>query len=147
VTFTKVLTTYQSRIHLLHHSPLSSFLHSWDSFNRPHFSIFIHEYIIFLPHSPSHTLSFCPSPSHWHHPQLLRGQTSSETCLWSSTWGQTSQYHLRGRLECIGRLLATQPWGREVRLLVCGKPGPLRARARLQPKPAGTFSSLVYWKN
>jgi hypothetical protein len=28
------------------------------SFNRSHFSIFIHEYVIFLPHSPSYTPPF-----------------------------------------------------------------------------------------
>jgi hypothetical protein len=32
-------------------------LHFWYSFNRSHFSIFIHKYIIFLPHSLSYTLS------------------------------------------------------------------------------------------
>jgi hypothetical protein len=31
----------------LHHSPLSPSPHSWNSFNISHFSIFIHEYIIF----------------------------------------------------------------------------------------------------
>jgi hypothetical protein len=30
--------------------------HSWNRFNRSHFSIFINEYIIFLLHSPSSTL-------------------------------------------------------------------------------------------
>jgi hypothetical protein len=34
--------------------------HSWNSFNRPHFSIYIHVYIVFEPYSPSYTLS--PSP-------------------------------------------------------------------------------------
>jgi hypothetical protein len=50
VTFTKVFAIYHSWIH-----PLSSFsfsLPSWNSFNRSHFSIFIHEYIIFPPYSP-----------------------------------------------------------------------------------------------
>jgi hypothetical protein len=32
--------------------------HSWSSFNMSHFSIFIHEYIIFPLHSLSYTLSF-----------------------------------------------------------------------------------------
>jgi hypothetical protein len=49
-------------------SSLSLSPHSWNGFNRPHFSIFIHEYIIFSPHSPSHTLSLYPSPSHWYQP-------------------------------------------------------------------------------
>jgi hypothetical protein len=35
------------------------------SFNRSHFSIFIHEYIIFPPYLSSFTLSLCPLPSHW----------------------------------------------------------------------------------
>jgi hypothetical protein len=49
----------------LHHSPLSSFPHSWNGFNRSHFSVFIHEYRIFLPYSCSYTLSLCPPPSYW----------------------------------------------------------------------------------
>jgi hypothetical protein len=31
------------------------FPHSWNSFNRSHFSIYISEYRIFLPYSPSYT--------------------------------------------------------------------------------------------
>jgi hypothetical protein len=42
-----VLTIYHSWIHPLHHSPLSSFPYSCNSFNRSYFSIFIHDYIIF----------------------------------------------------------------------------------------------------
>jgi hypothetical protein len=60
VTFTKVLTIYHSWIHPPHHSPLFSSPHSWNSFSRSHFSIFIHEYVIFPPHSPSYTLSLFP---------------------------------------------------------------------------------------
>jgi hypothetical protein len=38
----------------LHHSPLSL---PFNSFSRSHFSIFIREYTICPPHSPSYTLS------------------------------------------------------------------------------------------
>jgi hypothetical protein len=65
-TFTKVLTIYHILIHPLHHSPLSPSCYSWDSFNRSRFSIFIHEYIIFLLHSSSYILSLYPTPSHWY---------------------------------------------------------------------------------
>jgi hypothetical protein len=44
---------------LLHYVPSP---HSWNSFNTSHFSIFIYEYIIFLPYSPSYTLSLYPPP-------------------------------------------------------------------------------------
>jgi hypothetical protein len=38
------------KIHPLHHSPLSSSpLHSWNSFNRYYFSIYINEYTVFTP--------------------------------------------------------------------------------------------------
>jgi hypothetical protein len=50
VAFTKVLTIYQiyhTGIHSLHHSPLSLSPHSWSSFNRYHFSIYIHVYTEF----------------------------------------------------------------------------------------------------
>jgi hypothetical protein len=36
---------------------LSPFPHSWNSFNRSHFSIYIHEYMIFALRSPSCTVS------------------------------------------------------------------------------------------
>jgi hypothetical protein len=67
VTFTKALTVYHSLIYPLHHSPLShrlppTSLHSRISFNRSHFSIFIHEYIIFLPYSASYTRSYILPP-------------------------------------------------------------------------------------
>jgi hypothetical protein len=52
VTFTKVLTIYHSWIHLLQHFLSSLPPHFWNGLNRCHFSIFIHEYIIFLPYSP-----------------------------------------------------------------------------------------------
>jgi hypothetical protein len=54
----KVLTIYQiyhTWIHPLHHS--SSFPHSWDTFNRYNFSIYIHVYTVFTLYSPSHSLS------------------------------------------------------------------------------------------
>jgi hypothetical protein len=57
VTFTKVLTICHSWIHPLHHSPLSPSHHFWNSFSRSHFSIFIHEYIVFPLYSPSYTFS------------------------------------------------------------------------------------------
>jgi hypothetical protein len=41
VTFTKVLTIYHSWIHPLHHSSYPPSFHSWNSFNRSHFSIYI----------------------------------------------------------------------------------------------------------
>jgi hypothetical protein len=40
VTFTEVLSIHYSWIHPLHHSPLSLLPHSWNSFNRSHFSIY-----------------------------------------------------------------------------------------------------------
>jgi hypothetical protein len=48
-------------------SPPPSFsfvLHSWNSFNRYLFSIYIHVYTVFVPYSHSHTLSPSPPPSH-----------------------------------------------------------------------------------
>jgi hypothetical protein len=48
-------------------SPLSTFHHSWNSFHRYHFSIYIHVYTVFVQYSSSHTLSLPPPPSHWHH--------------------------------------------------------------------------------
>jgi hypothetical protein len=47
----------------LHHSPLSSLLHSLNSFNRFHFSIYLHVYTVFVPYSPSYTLDPLPLPS------------------------------------------------------------------------------------
>jgi hypothetical protein len=38
--------------------------HSWNSFNRNHFSIYVQEYTAFVLSSPSHTLSPHPSPSY-----------------------------------------------------------------------------------
>jgi hypothetical protein len=52
----------------LHHSPLPSYFHSCNSFNVSHFSIFIHNYIIFLLHSASFSLSLYPPSSHWDQP-------------------------------------------------------------------------------
>jgi hypothetical protein len=60
---------YLSWIHPLHHSPLSlPSPHSWNHFNRSHFSIFVHECIVFPLHSASFTLCLCPSLSHWYQP-------------------------------------------------------------------------------
>jgi hypothetical protein len=47
VTFTKLLTIYHSWTHSLHYSFYSPFPYSWNSFNRSHFSIFIHSGNIF----------------------------------------------------------------------------------------------------
>jgi hypothetical protein len=62
VGFTKVLTIYQvyhSWIHPLHLSPLSP-PHPWNSFNRSHFSIYIHVCTVFGLYSSLYTL--CPHP-------------------------------------------------------------------------------------
>jgi hypothetical protein len=64
VTFTKVLIIVElipSIVLLYLPSP-----HSWNSFKMSHFSIFIHEYIIFLVHSDSFTFSLNHSPSYWY---------------------------------------------------------------------------------
>jgi hypothetical protein len=50
----------------LHHSYLCPFPHSWNSFNRSHFSIYTHVYTVFAPRSPSYTLSPPSTPSHWY---------------------------------------------------------------------------------
>jgi hypothetical protein len=63
VTFTKILTIDYSWIHLLHHFPFSPSPHSWSSFNRSYFPIYIHVYAIFPSCSPSYTLSFPPTGS------------------------------------------------------------------------------------
>jgi hypothetical protein len=39
--------------------------HSWNSFNRSHFPIFILGYLVLPPYSHSYTLSLYPSPSSW----------------------------------------------------------------------------------
>jgi hypothetical protein len=60
VAFTKVLTIYQiyhTWIYPLHHFPSSPSPHSRNSFNRYHFSTYIHGYTGFAPYSPSYTLS------------------------------------------------------------------------------------------
>jgi hypothetical protein len=59
VTFTKVLTMYHSWIYLLHQPFLP---HSWSSFIRSPFSIYIGVFTVFTPYSPSHTLSSPPPP-------------------------------------------------------------------------------------
>jgi hypothetical protein len=50
-----------------HHFSVSPSSHSWKSFNRFNFSLFIHEYIIFLLYSPSYTASIYPR-HHWCYP-------------------------------------------------------------------------------
>jgi hypothetical protein len=50
----------------LHYSPLSSLPHFWNSFNRSHFSIFIHEYIVFTPYSPATHFPYIFTPTHTH---------------------------------------------------------------------------------
>jgi hypothetical protein len=40
--------------------------HFWNNFNMSHFSIFIHEYIIFPLYWASHTPSLYPFPCHWY---------------------------------------------------------------------------------
>jgi hypothetical protein len=76
VTFIKVLTIYCGWIHHLHHPPLCLLPHSWNSFNMFHFSIHIHDYIVFALYSPSHKLSPPPPPSYWYHTPSL-GRTCS----------------------------------------------------------------------
>jgi hypothetical protein len=44
--------------------------HSWNCFNRYHFSIYIPVYTVFIPYSPSHTLSPPPPHFHWYQPPL-----------------------------------------------------------------------------
>jgi hypothetical protein len=68
VAFTSVLTIYQiydTWIHPLHHSPLSSLPHSWNSFNRFHFPIYTHVYTIFTLYSHSHAFypTLIPPPT------------------------------------------------------------------------------------
>jgi hypothetical protein len=61
VTFMKVLTIHHSWIHPLHHSPLFPLPHSCNTFNRSHFSIYIHVYVIFPAYSPAYTFFVYPS--------------------------------------------------------------------------------------
>jgi hypothetical protein len=42
--------------------------YAWNSFNRSHFSIYIHVYTVFAPYSPSYILSPHPLSSHWYQP-------------------------------------------------------------------------------
>jgi hypothetical protein len=59
VAFTNVLTIcqmYHTLFHPLHHSPLSSPPHSWSSFNRYNFSIYIHVYTVLALYSASYIL-------------------------------------------------------------------------------------------
>jgi hypothetical protein len=66
VTLTKFHTIFHSLISPLHLSPLSH--PPCNSFNRYHFSTYIHVYRIFPPYSLSEPLSFCPPLSHWYPP-------------------------------------------------------------------------------
>jgi hypothetical protein len=51
-------------------SPSFSFIypHSWSSFNRSHFSIYMHVYLLFPPYSPSYTFSLYLPHSYWYQP-------------------------------------------------------------------------------
>jgi hypothetical protein len=51
--------------------------HFWNSFNKYHFSIFIHVHTVFAPYSLSHTLSPPPSPSLWYQPPKVGPVLSS----------------------------------------------------------------------
>jgi hypothetical protein len=65
----KIKSERKEKNHPFHHSPPYPLPHSSNSFNRSHFSIFIYEYIIFLPYFPSYILSwYLPPPSHWYQP-------------------------------------------------------------------------------
>jgi hypothetical protein len=66
VTFTKVLTIYHGWIHP---SIILLYLPFGDSFSRPHFSIYIHEYIIFPLYAHSYTILLYPPPSTGTNPQ------------------------------------------------------------------------------
>jgi hypothetical protein len=72
-------TTKIPKIYILIHSSIILFYsNSWNTFRRSHFSIFIHEYVIFPPYSPSHTLS----PTHWHQPKDRNCFTFLFSCFW-----------------------------------------------------------------
>jgi hypothetical protein len=58
-------------MNFLHHSPLPSLPHSWNSFHRSHFSIYAHVYTVFAPYSLSYTLSLHLPPSHWYQTPVL----------------------------------------------------------------------------
>jgi hypothetical protein len=82
VAFTKVLTLYQiyhTSIHPLHHSPSFPSPHSWNSCNRHHFSNYIHVHTVFVPYSPSNTLSLPPLASLWY--QLPKAGPGEEGIL------------------------------------------------------------------
>jgi hypothetical protein len=68
VSFTKLISIYHRWIH-----PSSSFIfpshNSLNSFNRSHFSIFVHVYIIFPLHSVTYTFPYIPSPPTGTNPQ------------------------------------------------------------------------------
>jgi hypothetical protein len=67
VGFSKVFIVcqiYHTEIHPFHHSLLPPPQHSWNSFNRYHFFIYIHVCTVFALYSPSHSLSPPPPLSH-----------------------------------------------------------------------------------
>jgi hypothetical protein len=74
---------------------------SWNSFN--HFSIYIHVSSVFVPYSPSHTLSPPPPPSHWYQiPQLVnRPMKACTQSLLSITlgWWRTRRRSQRHKLN------------------------------------------------
>jgi hypothetical protein len=53
--------------------------YSWNSFNRSHFSIFIHDQILFPPYSPPSTISLYPPYTHTH-THCYQSQTGSDLC-------------------------------------------------------------------
>jgi hypothetical protein len=69
VTFSKFLTIcklYHSLIHPLYQSPLPPSFHTWNNFNRYHFSIFIHVHTVFALYSSYYTFFPHPLPTHWY---------------------------------------------------------------------------------
>jgi hypothetical protein len=72
-------------------SPPLSFItsspHSWNTFNRYHFCIYIHVYTVFALYSPSYNISLTPPPSHWYQlpptpPQVRPVLPSYSLILW-----------------------------------------------------------------
>jgi hypothetical protein len=47
------------------------FPHSWNSFTRSHFSIYLHVYTVFAPYSPSYTLTPHLPLSYWNQQDLF----------------------------------------------------------------------------
>jgi hypothetical protein len=82
VAFVKGLTIYHTWIHLLHCSPLSPCLHSWNSFSRSHFSIYTHVHTVFAPYS--HNRPFPTSSSIPLVPTPLGSNVPDSTLLFSN---------------------------------------------------------------